>query len=108
MAAKKNPMEKYWFGKQAPEHAEAWYGFYRSVSKDGVLDKKTKELVAVAAGVLSRCEHCVHAHVNDAMRAGATKAEIAEAIMVASQTASGSHLFWTDLYEDLLGEKGET
>ena len=107
MATKKNPMEKYWFGKQAPEHAAGWYEFYRAVSKEGVLDKKTKELIAVAAGVLCRCEHCVHAHANDALRAGASKREIAEAIMVANQTASGSHLFWTDLYEDLLGEADE-
>ena len=108
MADKPNPMKKYWFGKQAPEHAEGWYTFYRTVTKEGVLDTKTKELVAVAAGVLSRCEHCVKAHATAAFKAGASKAEVAEAVMVASQTASGSHLFWTPVYEELLGESPDS
>jgi len=107
MSTNKNPMQKYWFGKQAPEHAAGWYEFYSTVSKQGVLDKKTKELVAVAAGVLSRCEHCVKAHAKDALKAGASKKEIAEAIMVANQTASGANLFWTGVYEELLGEEDE-
>lgn len=107
MTSAANPMQKYWFGKQAPEHAAGWYEFYREVSHKGALDKKTKELVGVAAGVLSRCEHCVRAHVQGAFKAGASKAEVAEAVMMASQTASGSHLFWTPVYEELLGEVDE-
>lgn len=104
MARTANPMRKHWFGKQAPEQATGWYEFYRSVSHSGALDKKTKELVGVAAGVLSRCEHCVRAHVQGAFKAGASKAEVAEAVMMASQTAGSSHLFWTSAYEELLGE----
>lgn len=37
-----HPTQKYWFGARAPEHAVAWFDFYRSVSKEGVLDQKTK------------------------------------------------------------------
>lgn len=94
MTTGKSPMAKYWFGKRAPEQADAWYGFYRSVKAPGALDAKTKELIAVAAGCLMRCEHCVEAHAKDAIRAGATKEEVAEALMVASQIASASQLFW--------------
>jgi len=94
MTTSKTPMAKYWFGKRAPEQADAWYGFYRAVKTQGVLDAKTKELIALAAGCLMRCEHCVEAHATDALRAGATKEEIAEALMVASQIASASQLFW--------------
>lgn len=88
------PMAKYWFGKRAPEHADAWYTYYRTVKTQGVLDTKTKELVAAAVGLVMRCEHCVEAHTKDAMRAGASKEEIAEALMVASQIASASQLFF--------------
>lgn len=94
MTTGKSPMAKYWFGKRAPEQADAWYGFYRSVKTQGTLDAKTKELIAVAAGCLMRCEHCVEAHAKDAIRAGATKEEVAETLMVASQIASASQLFW--------------
>ena len=107
MSKQANPMQRYWFGQRIPEHAASWYEFYRTVSKKGVLDFKTKELIAVAAGVLTRCEHCVEAHANAAFKAGATREEVAEAIMVASVTASGSHLFWTDVYEKLLGDGAE-
>lgn len=89
-----SPMAKYWFGKRAPEHADGWYAFYKSVKTQGVLDAKTKELVAAAVGLVMRCEHCVEAHAKDALRAGATKEEVAEALMVASQIASASQLFF--------------
>ncbi|MBI4559374.1 MAG: carboxymuconolactone decarboxylase family protein [Candidatus Hydrogenedentes bacterium] len=102
----KTPMKKYWFGKRAPEHADAWYGFYKTVGTQGVLDKKTKELISVAAGSLLRCEHCVKAHVADALRAGATKEEIAEALTVASLLASATQLFWMAPHlEELLGSE---
>jgi AhpD family alkylhydroperoxidase len=98
-------MAKYWFGKRAPEHADAWYTYYRAVKTQGVLDTKTKELIAAAVGLVMRCEHCVEAHTKDALRAGASKEEIAEALMVASQIASASQLFFMgDKLEKLLGD----
>ena len=106
MSTSKSPMAKYWFGKRAPEQADAWYTFYRAVKSQGVLDAKTKELVAAAVGLVMRCEHCVEAHAKDAMQAGASKEEIAEALMVASQIASASQLFWmTEGIEKLLADE---
>lgn len=49
---------------------------------DGVLDKKTKELIALAIGVVEGCDGCVASHGQAAARAGATKQEAAEAIGV--------------------------
>lgn len=100
----KTPMKKYWAGQSAPAHADAWFEFYKAVVSKGTLDKKTKELVAVACSALMRCKHCVRAHIKDAKRAGASKNEIAEAITMASMIASGSQIFWNDEYEDLLGK----
>ena len=103
--ADSSPMAKYWFGKRAPEHADAWYTYYRAVKTQGVLDAKTKELIAAAVGLVMRCDHCVEAHTKDALRAGATKEEIAEALMVASQIASASQLFFMgDKLDELLGD----
>lgn len=49
---------------------------------DGALDKKTKELIALAIGVVEGCDGCVASHGQAAARAGATKQEAAEAIGV--------------------------
>ncbi len=106
MSTSKSPMAKYWFGKRAPEHAEGWYAFYRAVKSQGVLDAKTKELIAAAVGLVMRCEHCVEAHGKDAIRAGASKEEVAEALMVASQIASASQLFFmSESLDELMAEE---
>ena len=49
---------------------------------DGALDKRTKELIALAIGVVEGCDGCVASHGQAAARAGATKQEVAEAIGV--------------------------
>ncbi len=48
----------------------------------GVLDRKTKELIALAIGVVEGCDGCVASHGQAAARAGATRQEAAEALGV--------------------------
>lgn len=48
----------------------------------GSLDKKFKELIAVAIGVVAGCDGCIASHAQGAARAGASKEEAAEAIGV--------------------------
>ncbi|BBU22219.1 carboxymuconolactone decarboxylase family protein [Mycobacterium xenopi] len=48
----------------------------------GALDKKVKELIAVAIGVVAGCDGCIASHAQAAARAGASKEEAAEAIGV--------------------------
>jgi len=50
---------------------------------DGVLDVKTKELIALAIAVSKECDGCIAAHAHAAVRHGATPAEAAETIGVA-------------------------
>jgi AhpD family alkylhydroperoxidase len=50
---------------------------------DGALDRKTKELIAVAIGISVRCDGCIASHVRTALRAGASREEILETIGVA-------------------------
>lgn len=49
---------------------------------DGELDRKTKELIALAIGVVEGCDGCIASHGQAAARAGATRQEAAEAIGV--------------------------
>ncbi|MEV2226108.1 carboxymuconolactone decarboxylase family protein [Nocardia vinacea] len=48
----------------------------------GVLDAKTKELIALAIAVSKECDGCIAAHAHAAVQKGATPAEAAEAIGV--------------------------
>ena len=49
---------------------------------DGVLDARTKELIALAIAVSKECDGCIAAHAHAAVQHGATPAEAAEAIGV--------------------------
>lgn len=54
----------------------------RAAFADGALDRKTKELIALAIGVVEGCDGCIASHAQAAARAGATRQEAAEAIGV--------------------------
>lgn len=49
---------------------------------DGALDRRTKELIAFAIGVVEGCDGCIASHGQAAARAGASRQEAAEAIGV--------------------------
>ncbi len=74
----------------APKQIEAWRTFSRTVFKEGVLDEKTKQLIAVAVAHVTQCPYCIRAHVPQAMRKGASKEEIMEAIWVAAEMRAGA------------------
>jgi AhpD family alkylhydroperoxidase len=48
----------------------------------GALDVKTKELIALAIGVVEGCDGCIASHAQAAVHAGASRQEAAEAIGV--------------------------
>ena len=52
------------------------------ISSTKLIDRKTKELIALGIAVTVRCDGCIAFHVHDAMQAGATKEEIAETVSV--------------------------
>ena len=88
-----------------PETAEAYGQLRKSIFKDGFLDVKTKELIAIASSVLLRCQFCVDAHSQRAIAAGATREEIAEAISVVMFIAAGSQIGWTNIYGENIYDK---
>ena len=79
-----------------PETAGAYGKMRDSIFQGGELDRKTKELIAIACSVLMRCQHCVNVHSQRAIDNGANRKEIAEAISVAMFIAAGSQLGWTN------------
>jgi len=74
----------------APEIIEAWRNFSRTVFKKGALPEKTKQLIAVAVAHVTQCPYCIHSHTEQAMKKGASKEEIMEAIWVAAEMRAGA------------------
>ena len=57
--------------------------------KEGALNKKTKELMALSISIVTKCEPCMEWHLNQAIKAGATDEEIYETIDVAIEMGGG-------------------
>lgn len=74
----------------APKQVEAWRNFSRTVFKEGVLDEKTKQLIAVAVAHVTQCPYCIRSHTPQALRKGASKEEVMEAIWVAAEMRAGA------------------
>jgi AhpD family alkylhydroperoxidase len=74
----------------APENLEAWRNFSKTVFKEGALSEKTKQLIAVAVAHVTQCPYCIRSHTKQAMRKGASKEEIMEAVWVASEMRAGA------------------
>ena len=64
----------------------------RAASRDGALDKKTKELIALTLGVAAHCDACIGFHVQTLVRLGTTKAELEEALGMAIYMGGGPSL----------------
>jgi AhpD family alkylhydroperoxidase len=56
---------------------------YRDTSGEGGLDKKTKELLGLAASMVLRCDDCIAYHVDQCVQAGCTDRQIWETFDVA-------------------------
>ena len=65
-----------------PEIMKPYMRFYKATYERGHLDRKTKELVAIAASLVSGCKGCLEGHLKKAIKFGATRGEISETIAV--------------------------
>jgi len=65
-----------------PRVYEGYRELHDAALGPGVLDVKTKELIALAIAVSKECDGCIAAHAHAAVQHGATPAEAAEAIGV--------------------------
>ena len=73
----------------APEIMKAWDNFSKTAFAEGALPEKTKQLIAVAVAHVTQCPYCIRSHTRLAMRKGASREEIMEAIWVAAEMRSG-------------------
>lgn len=81
-------------GASQPETIQAFTALHRATMSPGALDPKTKELIALAVGVAAHCDGCIAFHTHDALKAGATEAEIMETLGVAVLMGGGPALMY--------------
>jgi AhpD family alkylhydroperoxidase len=74
----------------APDSAQAFRAFSRTVFAEGALPAGTKQLIAVAVAHVTQCPYCIRAHTSAALGHGAKPEEIMEAIWVAAEMRAGA------------------
>lgn len=63
--------------------------------KTNHLDEKTRELIALACAVTTRCDGCISIHAEAAVKAGVSDEEIAEALGVAVSMNAGAAVVYS-------------
>jgi len=61
----------------------------KAAFSDGAVLKKKKELIAVGISVVIDCESCMQWHIEQAVKAGASKREVFEAIEIGIEMGGG-------------------
>jgi AhpD family alkylhydroperoxidase len=77
-----------------PDVMKAFGDLGRAATSKGVLDKKTKELIALALSVAARCDPCIAFHMQSLVKLGATRQEIDETLGVATYMGGGPSLMY--------------
>lgn len=73
----------------APEPLKAFKAFSAAVFADGALPNVSKQLIAVAVAHVTQCPYCIKGHTAEALKQGATEAQVMEAIWVAAEMRAG-------------------
>ena len=79
------------FKELAPQEFQAFTAFDGTIGREGgAIDQLHRELIAVGVAISAQCPYCLEVHVTQAKKAGATKAQVAEAAMVAAGLGAGA------------------
>jgi AhpD family alkylhydroperoxidase len=79
-----------------------YFEFYQATYKPTKIDRKTKELIAIAASLGFRCQGCLNGHIKKAKKFGASPEEISETIAIAMGVAAASVVDLTDVAAERL------
>jgi AhpD family alkylhydroperoxidase len=82
-------------GKQSPDTLRGYQTLSAANSHTSKLGEKTRQLISLAVAVTTRCDGCIVFHSEAALKAGATKEEISEALGVAVAMNAGAALVYS-------------
>lgn len=80
--------------EQSPDLIKSFNALSQAAMKDGILDAKTKELIALAIGVANRCDGCIGFHVRTLVKMGMSFEELNEVLGIAVYMGGGSSLMY--------------
>jgi len=92
-------------GNLSPDTVKGYQMLGGAGAKTNHLDEKTRQLISLACAVTTRCDGCITVHTGLAIKAGATKEEIAEALGVAVSMNAGAALVYSARVLDAYNEK---
>jgi AhpD family alkylhydroperoxidase len=77
-------------GKPNPKLLDGYRALAAAQGSNGALDAKTRELIAIAVAVTTRCDGCISSHMAAAIQAGATELEVSDALGTAIALNAGA------------------
>ena len=80
--------------RELPGPSAGFAHLHKEATAPGTLGTKVKELMALGIAVAIRCEDCIAYHVHDALKAGATHAEVLDTLGVAIMMGGGPSLMY--------------
>ena len=80
--------------KDAADTMQGFSTMAQAATRDGALDKKTKELIALALGVAARCDGCIGFHTETLVKLGASRQEVEETLGMAIYMGGGPSLMY--------------
>src|SRR5215472_6240920 len=92
-------------GAVSPDTVRGYQMLSNAGQKTGKLDEKTRQLISLAVAVTSRCDGCITFHTDAAIKHGASKEEIVEALGVAIAMNAGAALVYSSRVMDAYAAK---
>jgi AhpD family alkylhydroperoxidase len=99
--------------RDIPETMQGFSALAHAATRPGVLDSKTKELIALAIGVATRCDGCIGFHMDALVKLGVTREEVLETLGMAVYMGGGPSVMYAadallalEQFTELRGAKG--
>lgn len=80
--------------KEMPDVMTAFGALSKAATQEKALDKKTKELIALALGIANHCDGCIGFHTQTLIKLGVTKEEFVETLGMAVYMGGGPSLMY--------------
>jgi AhpD family alkylhydroperoxidase len=77
-----------------PDTLKAFSALSQAAARPGALDRKTKELIALALGVAAHCDGCIGYHAEALVKLGASRKEVEEVLAMAVYMGGGPSLMY--------------
>ena len=93
----------------APDVMKGFSSIAKAALEAKALDTKTKELIALAIGVATRCDACIAFHAQAAVQHGATRDEVMETLGMAIYMGAGPSVMYaalaTEAFDQFAGNR---